>query len=66
VKTKRITVDVTSDVDVIRDQIESDHGVKMTYVQLINFLAHFYIKHANEPKTQWKPLVVASVKEKNT
>ena len=60
--TKRVTVDVTTDVDVIRDQVERDHGIRMTYVQLINFLAHFYMKHANEPRTQWRPLVVAATK----
>lgn len=55
-KKKRITVEVVPEIDKIKTKIHQDTGVTMTYVQLINFLIHFYIKHANEPKTKWSSL----------
>ena len=53
VRNKRITVDVSTDIDAIRDRIHQETGVTMTYVQTFDFLIHFYTKHCNEPKTQW-------------
>jgi len=38
----------------IRERIKNETGVDMTYSQAFNFLIHFYIAHANEPKTKWK------------
>ena len=37
-KTKRITVPVTKDIDLIRERIKRDTGIDMTYVQIFNFL----------------------------
>jgi hypothetical protein len=56
VKTKRITLDVPEQIDLIKDKLAADSGVKMTYVQVFAFLVHFYIKHCNEPRTQWRPM----------
>ena len=53
---KRITVPVSPDIDTIRERLKQDSGVEMTYVQVFNFLIHFYIKYANEPRTKWSPL----------
>lgn len=53
---KRITIPVSTDIDKIRDRLKQDSGVEMTYTQVFNFLIHFYIKYANEPRTQWSPL----------
>jgi hypothetical protein len=54
--TKRITIEVDQDIDRIREFISTQTGVRMTYVQLFNHLIHFYIKHANEPRTKWTPI----------
>jgi hypothetical protein len=55
-KTKRITIPVTQDVDLIRERLAADTGITMTYVQIFNFLVHFYVAHADEPKTKWRSL----------
>jgi len=64
-KTKRITVPVTKDIDLIRERIKRDTGIDMTYVQtgidmtyvqIFNFLIHFYVERADEPKSKWKAL----------
>jgi hypothetical protein len=56
---KRITININTDVDEIRAFILKDTGIRMSYVQIFNFLIHFYIKHANEPRTKWTALEVA-------
>lgn len=55
-RTKRITVNVPTEMDRIRDRLQDDTGVKMTYVQVFRFLIHFYLQRANEPKTRWRGL----------
>ena len=55
-KTKRITIPVSRDVDLIRDRLAQDTGIKMSYSQIFNFLIHFYVERANEPKSKWKSL----------
>ena len=55
-KNKRVTVDVDPKIDAIRNKIKQDTGVTMTYVQTFDFLIDFYMKRANEPKTQWAVL----------
>ena len=55
-KTKRITIPVSRDIDKIRDRIATDTGISMTYSQVFNFLVHFYVERANEPKSKWKSL----------
>ena len=55
-KTKRITIPVSTDIDKIRDRLERDTGVKMTYTQVFNFLIHFYVQRASEPKSRWRSM----------
>lgn len=55
-KTKRITVPVSQDIDLIRERLKRDTGIEMTYVQIFNFLIHFYVERANEPKSKWRSL----------
>jgi hypothetical protein len=55
-KIKRITIPVSCDIDLIRDRLAADTGVTMTYTQVFNFLVHFYMERANEPKSKWKSL----------
>jgi hypothetical protein len=47
---------VTKDIDLIRERIKHDTGINMTYVQIFNFLIHFYVERANEPKSKWRSL----------
>ena len=51
--TKRITVNVNQDVDLIRETLTQNTGIKMSYLQIFNYLIHFYIKHSTEPRTAW-------------
>jgi len=55
-KMKRITIPVSTDIDLIRERLAADTGILMTYTQVFNFLVHFYIQRANEPKTQWRSM----------
>jgi hypothetical protein len=55
-KPKRITIPVSPDIDRIRDRLKADTGIEMTYTQLFNFLIHFYVERANEPKSKWRSL----------
>jgi hypothetical protein len=55
-KLKRITVPVSTDIEKIREKLKRDTGVDMTYTQAFNFLIHFYLQRANEPKTKWNSL----------
>jgi hypothetical protein len=55
-KTKRVTIPVSQDIDKIRARLASDTGITMTYSQVFNFLIHFYVERASEPKSKWKSL----------
>ena len=55
-KTKRVTIPVSNTIDVIRDRLAQDTGIMMTYSQIFNFLIHFYVERANEPKSKWRSL----------
>jgi hypothetical protein len=55
-KHKRITVPISQDIDLIRKRIHNDTGIDMTYVQIFNFLIHFYVQRANEPKSKWRSM----------
>ena len=55
-KTKRVTIPVSKSIDVIRDRLKQDTGIKMSYAQIFNFLIHFYAERANEPKSKWRSL----------
>ena len=51
---KRITIPVAPEIEQIRNRISADLGMKITYTQAFNFLIHFYLERANEPKTKWR------------
>ena len=53
---KRVTVPVDQGIDKIKEFIQEQTGVEMTYVQIFNHLIHFYMKHAAEPRTKWAPI----------
>ena len=56
-KEKRVTIPISASIDEIRGFIAEQTGVDMTYSQVINHLIHFYVKHANEPRTTWAPVL---------
>lgn len=58
-KEKRVTIPISASIDEIRGFIAEQTGVDMTYSQVINHLIHFYVKHANEPRTKWAPVLRA-------
>ena len=53
-KTKRITISVNADIDIIREHIKQSSGIDMTYVQLFDYLIHYYKKNSSIPMTVWK------------
>lgn len=53
---KRITMPISKDIDLIRERIKRDTGIIMSYSQIFNFLIHFYVERANEPKSKWRSL----------
>lgn len=55
-KTKRVTIPVSNDIDLIRDRLAADTGITMSYSQIFNFLIHFYVERASEPKSKWRSL----------
>lgn len=55
-KTKRVTIPVTKDIDLIRSRLAADTGIVMSYAQIFNFLIHFYVSRANEPKSKWRSM----------
>jgi hypothetical protein len=55
-KNKRVTIPVSQDIDKIRDRLAADTGIVMSYSQVFNFLIHFYVERASEPKSKWKSL----------
>lgn len=55
-KTKRITIPVSQDIDLVRDRLKRDTGIEMSYVQIFNFLLHFYVSKVDEPKSKWRSL----------
>jgi len=54
---KRITIPVVPEIEQIRNKISADLGMKITYTQTFNFLIHFYLERANEPKTKWRTML---------
>jgi hypothetical protein len=55
-KTKRVTIPVSKDIDKIRDRLAADTGIVMSYSQVFNFLIHYYVERASEPKSKWRSL----------
>ncbi len=58
---KRITVNISANIDAIKDQLERETGVVFSYVQLIDFLINFYRK--NSVKTTWNNKITDGVKK---
>ena len=41
---KRITITVDKKIDEIREKIQEDTGVQMTYVQTFDYLINYYLR----------------------
>ena len=52
-KTKRITIPITGNLDALRKQLQEEHGIEFTYTQTVDFLINFYRKRTQQPKTTW-------------
>ena len=52
--TKRITVPVNQNIDEVKAILLKTTGIRMSYIQVVNYLIHFYLKHTAEPVTQWR------------
>lgn len=52
-RTKRITMMVNPNIDAIKKQMEAEHGVELTYAQVLDMLTHFYRKH-KKLETTWR------------
>ena len=52
-KTKRITVPISGNVDAVKKDIEDKLGVELSYPQVINYLISYYRKSL-KPVTVWQ------------
>jgi hypothetical protein len=34
-------------------EVVNDTGIRMSYIQIFNYLIHFYLRHSAEPRTKW-------------
>ena len=52
-KTKRITLTITGNVDSVKKDIEDKLGMELSYAQVIDYLIHHYRKGLR-PVTSWQ------------
>ena len=52
-RVKRITVNLSENIDAVKQQLQETHGVQYTYVQVMDFLINYYRKQ-QPPKTAWQ------------
>ena len=53
-KTRRITLSISGNIESIKKQIQDEHGIEYSYAQVLDYLIHYYRKHAQQPKTEWR------------
>jgi hypothetical protein len=53
---KRITLPISEKFDEIKNQLEADLGIELTYSQVFNILIHSYSSKNAQPKTQWRAI----------
>lgn len=49
-KTKRITLTISNNIEAIKRQLQEDHGVEYSYAQIVDFLINLYRK-TRKPET---------------
>ena len=52
-KNKRLTVTVSENIDRIRQRLYEETGVRMTYVQVFDYLISYYTKN-QKIQTTWR------------
>lgn len=50
---KRLTITVSDNIDNIRQRLYEETGVRMTYVQVFDFLISYYMKN-QRVQTTWR------------
>lgn len=53
-KTKRITLSISANIEAIKKQLREEHGIEYSYVQLVDYLINYYRKHSQQLKTEWR------------
>lgn len=53
-KTKRITIPISGNINAIKQQLQDEHGVEFSYAQVVDFLINFYRKRVQPPQTEWR------------
>lgn len=53
---KRITLPISGKIDHIKEKVQEDLGIEMTYAQIVDFLIHYYVSKTAQPKTQWREI----------
>lgn len=49
-KTKRITLTISGNIEAIKRQLQEEHGIEYSYAQLVDYLINYYRK-AQRPAT---------------
>ena len=49
-RTKRITLTISGNIEAIKRQLQEEHGIEYSYAQLVDYLINFYRK-AQRPAT---------------
>jgi hypothetical protein len=52
-RAKRITLNISDNIDAIKRQLEEQLGINMSYAQVIDYLIKFY-RQAGKPNTTWR------------
>ena len=52
-KTKRITLTINGNIEAIKKQLQEEHGIEYSYVQLVDYLINYYRKN-KQVNTAWR------------
>lgn len=52
-RTKRITLTISGNIESVKKDIEGKLGVELSYAQVMDYLINHYRKH-NKPETSWQ------------
>lgn len=53
-RTKRITLTISANIEAIKKQIEEEHGVEYSYAQVVDYLINYYRKRNQPVKSEWR------------
>lgn len=52
-KTKRITLSISANIEAIKKQLQEEHGIEYSYAQLVDYLINHYRK-SKQVNTAWR------------